>query len=161
MLFFSRCHLGSVDLSFHDFAHSTGEADRTATVCVRSILALLVHGYHVSFSPALRDMPSLPAVTEDSQVFGLCFSARVFQHLLGNFVRTRRFFVLQGFRGFFKLLCAKRPVHIQVDLDHLGGSRFHHVLAASCCLVGIMMFPTCSSMKQFAAFFPVTVSWSF
>ena len=60
----------SVDHSFHEFAHTTGEADRTVTVCICSILALLVDGYHVRFSPALRNMPCLPAVVEDSQEFG-------------------------------------------------------------------------------------------
>ena len=59
----------SVDHSFHEFARTTGEADRTVAVCICSVLALLVDGYHVSFSPALRNMPCLPAVVEDSQEF--------------------------------------------------------------------------------------------
>ena len=79
----------SVDHSFHEFTHTTGEADRTVAVCICSVLALLVDGYHVSFSPALRNMPCLPAVVEDSQEFGLCFGAKVFQHLIGDFVWAR------------------------------------------------------------------------
>ena len=65
----------TVDSSFPEFAHTNGEADRTVAVYVRSVLALLENGYQVSFSSALRDMPYLPAVVEDSQEFGLCFSA--------------------------------------------------------------------------------------
>ena len=49
----------SVDHSFHEFAHTTGEADRTVAVSICSVLALLVDGYHVSFSPAPRNMPCL------------------------------------------------------------------------------------------------------
>ena len=100
------------DQSYHEFAHTTDEADRTVAVCVALILALLVDGYHVSLPPALRDMPCLPAVVEDSQGFGLCFSAKVFQHLIGNCVGARRFLVLLGFQGFFKLLCVRQPVHL-------------------------------------------------
>ena len=102
----------SVDHSFHEFAHTTGEADRTVAVCIYLVLALRVDGYHVSFSPALRNMPCLPAVVEDSQEFGLCFGAKVFQHLIGNFVGARGILVLQGFQGLFKLLCVKWAVHV-------------------------------------------------
>ena len=126
----------SVDQSFHDFAHTTGEADRTPAVCVRPVRALLVDRYHVRFWPALMDMPCLQAVIEDCQEFGLCFGAKVFQNIVGNFVRARRLLVLQGFHGFFKLLSLKRSVHIlRGDLLHLGGFLFYHVLAASCSLV--------------------------
>ena len=74
----------SVDQSFHEFAHTTGDFDSTVAVCVCSILALLVDGNHVNFSPALRNMSCLTAVVKDSQEFGLCFGAKVFQHLTGN-----------------------------------------------------------------------------
>ena len=76
----------SVDLSSHEFANTTGETERTIAVCISSILAILVDGHHVSFSPALRNMPYLPAVVEHSREFGLCFGDQVFQHLIGNFV---------------------------------------------------------------------------
>ncbi|KAL8566937.1 hypothetical protein ACOMHN_059737 [Nucella lapillus] len=42
------------------------------------VVALLVDGHHVSFSPALWNMPCLPAVVEESKEFGLCFGAKVF-----------------------------------------------------------------------------------
>ena len=102
----------SVDYSFHEFAHTIGKADRTVAVCIGSVLALLVDGYHVSFSPALRNMPCLPAVVEDSQEFGLCFGAKVFQHLIDDFVWARGLLVLQGFQGLFKLLCVEWAVHV-------------------------------------------------
>ena len=100
-----------VDQSFHAFA-PTDEADRTIGVCICSIFVLLVNEYHVSFSPALRNMPYLPAVVEDSQEFELCFGAKVFQHLIGNFVGARRLLVLQGFQGILKLHCVKWAVHV-------------------------------------------------
>ena len=104
----------SIDHSFHEFAHTTGarEADRTVAVCICSVLALLVDEYYVSFSPALRSMPCLPAVVENSQEFGLCFGAKVFQHLICDFVWVRGLLVLQGFQGLFKLLCVEWAVHV-------------------------------------------------
>ena len=56
----------SVDHSFPEFAYATGQADRMVAVCVRSVLAVLLDGFHVGFSPALRDMPCLPPVIGDS-----------------------------------------------------------------------------------------------
>ena len=101
----------SVYQSFHEFAHTTGEADRTIAVCICSILAL-VDGYRVSFSPALRNTPCLSTVVEDSRDFGLCFGVKVFQHLIGNFVGDRRLLVLQGVQGLYKLFCVKLAVHV-------------------------------------------------
>ena len=89
----------SVDHSFHEFAHTTGEADRTVAVCICSVLALLVDGYHVSFSPALRNMPCLPALVEDSQEFGLCFGAKVFQHFIGDLAGPGDFLSFKVFRA--------------------------------------------------------------
>ena len=92
----------NVDHSFHEFALTTGEADMTVAVCICSVLALLVDGYHVSFSPALRNMLCLPAVVEDSQEFGLCFGAMVILSGPGDFLSFKVFrassnsFVLNG-----------------------------------------------------------------
>ena len=112
MLLLQVPYQASVDHSFHEFANTTGETDRTVAVCVCLVLAILVDGYHVSFSPTLGNVPCLPPVIEDSQEFELCFGPKVFQHLTDNFVRDRSQFVPQGFQGFSKLLCVTHAICI-------------------------------------------------
>ena len=58
-----------VDRSFHEFAHTTGGADRTVAVSVCSILTLLVDWYHVCFSPALRTCPVFQLLLKISRSF--------------------------------------------------------------------------------------------
>ena len=69
-------------------------------VRVCSVLTLLVDGYHVSFSRRLwGTCPVFQVLLKDFQEFGLYFGAKVFQHLLGNFVGARRFLVSRGFKA--------------------------------------------------------------
>ena len=90
----------SVDHSFHEFARTTGEADWTVAVCICSVLALHVDGYHVGFSPALRNMTCLPAVVEDPRSLDFALVPRCSSISL---------VILSGPGDFlsFKLLCAE------------------------------------------------------
>ena len=87
----------SVDNFFLEFACTTGVADRLIAVCICSVIALLVDGYHVSFSPALRNMPCLPVLVEDSQEFG--FSAKVFSISLAILLGPEDFLSFKVFRA--------------------------------------------------------------